>query len=84
MVILALATFLGPNILFSTFTFSDDVYGMIRGHLVVGWVLHGLMFAWLVVFVGMSIRHRWKALWSLPLLILLYIAETRWAVWICC
>jgi len=77
--LLALATFFASDFVYWAFTFTDDLQGWARGHDLWGRVIHVLMIAWLLVFIGMCIRHRWKALWCLPLTALLYLAQIRWA-----
>jgi hypothetical protein len=81
---ISLATFLAPNILSSLATFTIGIDGQIRAHIVLGRTLHGLMLAWLLVFVGMCVRHGWKTLWCLPLISLLYIAQAKWDSSFCC
>jgi len=81
---LSLATVFASNILSSFVTFSSDINGQFRAHILLGGTLHALMLAWLLVFVRMCIGHRWKALWALPLVLPLYLAQAKWDVWFCC
>jgi hypothetical protein len=84
LVTISLATLLAPNIVFSIFTFPDGISGLTQGHDVLGRVLLVLTLVWLLVFAGMCVRYKWKALWCLPLTSLLYIALQSWGFWICC
>ena len=79
--ILSLAAFFTPSILVSIFTFGEGFDGHLRALTFYERTVHSLMVAWLLVFVGMCIRHRWKALWCLPLTSLLYIAQIRPRFW---
>ena len=78
--VLSLATFFASDFVYWAFNFTDGVEGWARGQLIMGRVLHSLILAWLLVFIGMCVRHGWKALWCLPLTSLLYWAYMRWAL----
>ena len=78
---ISVATVFLPNILSSLVTFGSGIYGQFQAHIILGRTLHALMIAWLLVFAGMCVRHRWKALWCLPLAAPLYIAQFYWDSW---